>query len=172
MPHYRILNEVNPLDYEEDYYPENAQEREYLNLLKKVMEEYERYGPLSSSEMTRRKRASPTPLAMPTTSFTTEAPTNKTRNKSEKTLAGAGSRLAKRSDRQKRAYRASPIFLDPKQEAEKDFLTRKYFKNLARSIGNKRMAFARFEAQKRSSLENVLENPQVSQFIQDHFKGK
>lgn len=56
-----------------------------------------------------------------------------------------------------------------------DYLTREYFKSIARSVGQKkrkRMAYAQFEADKRSSgIDEFLENPSMLQYMQAMLKG-
>ncbi|XP_064105233.1 uncharacterized protein LOC135214799 isoform X2 [Macrobrachium nipponense] len=54
-----------------------------------------------------------------------------------------------------------------------DFLTREYFKSIARSVGQKkkRMAYAQFEADKRSSgLNEFLENPAMLEYMQSKLR--
>lgn len=54
-----------------------------------------------------------------------------------------------------------------------DYLTREYFKSIARSVGQKkkRMAYAQFEADKRSSgIDEFLENPSMLQYMQAMLK--
>ncbi|XP_066986378.1 uncharacterized protein [Macrobrachium rosenbergii] len=54
-----------------------------------------------------------------------------------------------------------------------DFLTREYFKSIARSVGQKkkRMAYAQFEADKRSSgLDEFLENPAMLEYMQSKLR--
>ncbi|ROT74274.1 hypothetical protein C7M84_007207 [Penaeus vannamei] len=56
-----------------------------------------------------------------------------------------------------------------------DYLTREYFKSIARSVGQKkkRMAYAQFEADKRSSgIDEFLENPSMLQYMQAMLKGR
>nr|XP_045603543.1 uncharacterized protein LOC123761570 [Procambarus clarkii] len=66
------------------------------------------------------------------------------------------------TDRKKRAF--SDYFKYEKRAQDfDDFLTREYFKSIARSVGQKkkRMAYAQFEADKRSSGMEFLENPSI-----------
>lgn len=54
-----------------------------------------------------------------------------------------------------------------------DYLTREYFKSIARSVGQKkkkRMAYAQFEADKRSGIDDFLENPSMLEYMQSKLK--
>lgn len=86
---------------------------------------------------------------------------------------------SKSVDRQKRAN--NPVTKDEqnrlRKEAQKDFLTREYFKTIARAVGNKkkRMAYARFKPplpiDKRSDLSSFLDNPQAIEYLRHQLLG-
>ncbi|KAK8754604.1 hypothetical protein OTU49_016837, partial [Cherax quadricarinatus] len=126
--------------------------------------------------MIRKKRdtgATPTtttPLATTTNSSNTSSPQAK-----PTTTVSTHYQAQLATDRKKRAF--SDYFRwekrgeDPKDLD--DFLTREYFKSIARSVGQKkkRMAYAQFEADKRSSgIEEFLENPSMLQYMQAKLK--
>lgn len=88
-------------------------------------------------------------------------------------------------DRKKRAYGITTHIERRKKSYDKranersqedidDFLTREYFKSIARSVGNKkkRMAYAQFEPNKRStSIDAFLDNPEMLQYMMDQLKS-
>ena len=84
------------------------------------------------------------------------------------------------ADRAKRGFEnympgaVSPQYDSASKEELNDFLTREYFKTIARSVGNKkkRMAFGQFEAEKRSdAISQMIDNPDILQMIQRKLRG-
>lgn len=86
-------------------------------------------------------------------------------------------------DRKKRAYGSpsryqsenfnSAMLNRRSQEDVDDFLTREYFKTIARSVGGdkrKRMAYAQFE-KRDGSIDAFLDNPEMLQYMMDKLKG-
>ncbi|KAB7504593.1 hypothetical protein Anas_10255 [Armadillidium nasatum] len=147
---------------------ENARDKIYTDLLNNAVDDYSnKEAGLQTSVIRRQKRAS-TPSAV--ASNQAEDNNNKTIIKSKTNISPK--RNESKTERQKRAYDDASIFLSPEEE-ENDFLTREYFKTIARSVGNKkkRMAFAKFEAQKRSNtFDAFLENPQMLHFVQEQIR--
>ncbi|XP_063599175.1 uncharacterized protein LOC134775546 [Penaeus indicus] len=137
-------------------------------------------------------------VAAPTVAAAAAAPANKT-NATTDTQSSLSSKVPARyhaqfsGDRKKRAFsdyfkwdrrkKSQPEEEDGDEAQQKrsspsrdydDYLTREYFKSIARSVGQKkrkRMAYAQFEADKRSSgIDEFLENPSMLQYMQAMLK--
>ena len=82
-------------------------------------------------------------------------------------------------DRSKRAFEDYLPWGDGSSDSapstpSEEFLTREYFKTIARSVGNKkkRMAYGKFETDKRSSaIDQFLDDPAMLKYMADQLEG-